>query len=267
VANLWAAGSYDRYLEPFVGSAAVFFALRPEDATLSDLNGELIATFRAIRDDPHAVHRHLTKLPFGSDAYYRVRARRLPRRWSAARAARFVYLNRFCFNGLYRTNRDGDFNVPYGKPKTNNLPSAEQLSACATALDRASVHALDFRKALDRVEKGDFVYLDPPYAVKARRVFVEYGAAPFSSDDLSDLADLLMRLDRKGIDFLLSYADCAEAKRAFAAWPRRRLRVMRHVAGFAGARRRHNELYVSNCAAFLDDATLRLNTPIETDAS
>src|SRR5205814_8977972 len=114
----------------------------------------------------------LVRFPKGEGAYYDIRAkRRDDPQWAAAR---FVYLNRFCFNGLYRTNLDGDFNVPYGAPKTENLPSLKQVRRCAGRVLRARLLQADFRETLDLVEAGDFVYIDPPYAVSRRRVFVEY---------------------------------------------------------------------------------------------
>jgi DNA adenine methylase len=244
----WEGGSYTRYVEPFAGSAAVFFAVAPPRAILGDINGELIQAYRAVCRAPHAVYRRLTRFPIGEAAYYRVRA--MQPRSPVCKAARFVYLNRFCFNGLYRTNVQGLFNVPYGAPKTNNLPSLGQFRACADLLTRARLMPTDFRRALARVEKGDFAYIDPPYAISRRRLFIQYAKQHFSTDDLDDLSTALDEIDRRKAFFVLSYADSREARSLFQGWRRRRFAVRRNVAGFSNARRNHYELFISNIPAF-----------------
>lgn len=244
----WNTTKYRRYIEPFAGSAALFFAVAPPRAVLGDLNGELIQTYRAVRHDPEAVHRSLAKFAKGKAAYYRLRAARHGN--ATWRAARFIYLNRFCFNGLYRTNFLGKFNVPYGAPKNDHRPDLNQLRACARLLSRARLVHADFRRPLAMVERGDFVYMDPPYAVSRHRVFVEYGKEPFSTRDLIELAAWLEETDRRGASFILSYADSHEARSLFKGWKRRRFAVRRNVAGFSGARRNHYELFVSNMKNF-----------------
>src|ERR1700693_4959656 len=121
----WERGTHTRYIEPFAGSAAVFFAVAPSRAVLGDINDDLIETYRTLRRKPYAVHHRLTRFATGEAAYYKAREMRPTS--AVAKAARFVYLNRFCFNGLYRTNREGRFNVPYGAPKNTNLPGIEQF--------------------------------------------------------------------------------------------------------------------------------------------
>lgn len=239
-------GAHSRYVEPFAGSCALFFSIRPALALLGDLNGDLIQTYQAVASDPVRVAKLLSRLPRGEEAYYDIRQRKAERMTPEGRAARFIYLNRFCFNGLYRTNTAGQFNVPYGAPKTPNVPDETQLESCAKLLRKADVRHADFRKTLAEVQRGDFVYLDPPYAVSNRRVFIEYGAAPFSASDLSDVADCLDRIAKQGATFVISYADCKEARRALSGWKVKRRSVRRNVAGFAGARRVQYELYATN---------------------
>jgi DNA adenine methylase len=248
--DYWSPERANRYVEPFAGSAALFFAIAPSRAILGDLNGDLIRTFRAIQRDPETVYRALAKFKTGREHYYRVRA--MPIRYldEPTKAARFVYLNRFCFNGLYRTNAQGGFNVPYGAPRNGNLPDLEQLRICALLLSHARLINADFRRTLSAVDAGDFVYLDPPYAVSRRRVFVEYGRVTFSTDDLEELAECLIEVHRRGATFVLSYADSRESRRLLGRWPRRRFAVRRNMAGFAGARRNHYELFISNIAGF-----------------
>jgi DNA adenine methylase len=242
---LW-NGAYSRYVEPFAGSAALFFAVRPPRALLSDLNEDLIQAFKAVANQPQDVWRALSRLKPDRSNYYVVRSRRPQELRPPERAARFIYLNRFCFNGLFRTNRSGEFNVPFGAPKNTNVPTLEQLRACSRLLRRASVFHADFRKTLGLVRSGDFVYLDPPYAVSNRRVFIEYGSSIFTLTDLEELGQLLAQISDRGATFVASYADCREARLAFRGWPWRRVPVRRNVAGFLGARRMQYELYATN---------------------
>jgi DNA adenine methylase len=244
----WTGGGYSRYVEPFAGSAAGFFAIAPSEALLSDINRELVQTYRAVRRAPGAVYRRLSRFGTNEDAYYGVRA--MQARRDITKAARFIYLNRFCFNGLYRTNADGHFNVPYGAPRTPNVPGLEQFRACARLLRRATLIAGDFRRVLTSVKAGDFVYLDPPYAVSRRRVFIQYAKGHFSTKDLADLAKWLREIDRRKASFVLSYADSREARSAFRGWNTRRFVVRRNVAGFSNARRNNYELFLSNIATF-----------------
>lgn len=244
----WERGAHSRYIEPFAGSAAVFFAVAPPRAILGDINDELIETYRTVRRNPHAVYRRLTRFETGEAAYYKVRMMQPLN--AVSKAARFVYLNRFCFNGLYRTNREGRFNVPYGAPKTNNIPSIEQFRTCAALLLRARLMCTDFRRALASVEKGDFVYIDPPYVVSRRRVFVQYTGREFCAHDLDDLSTWLDEIDRRKAFFVLSYADSCEARSLLRGWKLRRFAVRRNVAGFSGARRNHYEVFISNLTGF-----------------
>jgi DNA adenine methylase len=208
----------------------------------------LIDTYKTVKRAPEAVYRRLIKFPTGGEAYYRVRSTRLRSR--VAKAARFVYLNRFCFNGLYRTNTDGDFNVPYGRPKTLNVPDEAQFRACADLLGRARLMSADFRRVLNEVRKDDFVYLDPPYAISRRRVFIQYARKHFSTDDIGDLSGWLEEIDERKAFFVLSYADSVEARRLPEGWRRRRFAVRRNMAGFSNARRNHYELFLSNISGF-----------------
>src|SRR5260370_20910355 len=131
---LWPGGTR-RYIEPFCGSACLFFDLEPARAVLGDLNEELVCAFRAVKRNPYIVIESLKRLPVGELGYYRVR--RLPPQSLAEsdRAARFLYLNRYCFNGIYRTNSQGGFNVPYGPPKSGRQVDQLQLIAASRALD------------------------------------------------------------------------------------------------------------------------------------
>lgn len=241
----WGDG-YARYVEPFMGSAALFFAIGPSKAVLSDINVDLVETFCVLRDHPRAVYNRLVRLPLGEDAYYRIRQEDASRLPSLDRATRFVYLNRFCFNGLYRTNTNGKFNVPYASSKTAHLPSQEDLCKAAKVLSSAHIAARDFEETLEDVQGGDFVYMDPPYAVQNRRIFRQYGPDSFGIADLARLASSLKEIDRRGATFVVSYAMCREALDAFGRWHIRRVHTQRSVAGFSRHRRKAIEIIVSN---------------------
>jgi DNA adenine methylase len=178
--------------------------------------------------------------------YYHVRSQNDSRMSKERQAARFIYLNRFCFNGLYRTNKQGRFNVPYGGEKSGELPSANLLRSCAASLRHAVVIAGSFERTLRRVREGDFVYLDPPYSVTSRRVFNEYSHFSFGSTELQILRTHLLRLDRIGVPFLVSYAVSREADELGRGFRRREIVVQRQIAGFAAKRRKSRELIVTN---------------------
>lgn len=240
----WSDG-FSRYIEPFAGSSCLFFHLEPASAILGDINSELIGTLRAIRLDPSKVIEALRRLPRGKKNYYRVRALDPTRLGFFDAAARFLYLNSLCFNGLYRTNDAGQFNVPYCPPGHKTIPEKLILEA-AYHLRRATLVGDDFETTLELATAGDFVYLDPPYAVSRRRVFSEYGPTVFQVKDLRRLSRALVRLDTCGAKFVVSYADCVEARRVLKRWSMRRVRARRNIAGFTGDRRGSYELLATN---------------------
>ena len=245
LAVFWNA-SYERYVEPFAGSATLFFRLGPRVALLADKNRELIEAYRVLRRSPEELHARIAAMPSDEATYYRFRSDDPAGLSSLNRAARFIYLNRYCFNGIFRTNQEGRFNVPYAGTRTAALPTVEQFRECARLLQNAELRAWDFGTTLRHVRKGDFVYLDPPYVVRDRRVFAQYGPFSFSGGDIDRLRKHLERVDAKGATFVLSYADCAEARKELGTWSAVRIAVRRHIAGFASARRRSYEVLITN---------------------
>ena len=239
-------GDHQRYVEPFAGSACLFFRLQPAAGVLGDINHELIATYQIIKRRVGAVIECLAALQKGPDEYLHLRQLDPSSLAPPERAARFIYLNRFCFNGLYRTNRAGCFNVPYGGEKAARMPAHEALVACSRLLSRAELIHGDFAKVLRRVRAGDFVYLDPPFSVAGRRVFREYDASAFSQQDVARLRKWLERLADMNIPFLLSYADCPEAETLGAGFRREVVTVKRSIAGFTGSRGDSLEVLISN---------------------
>jgi len=232
-------------VEPFAGSACLFFELGPEAALLGDSNKELIEVYRVVRDEPERLHRRLCRIRRDLATYLRWRQLKPASLDRETRALRFLYLNRNCFNGIYRTNMNGEFNVPMGT-RPGEYFSKDDLLGCSELLRRTSLVAGDFVKTLEQVKAGDFVYLDPPYAVKSRRIFREYGTKTFDTTDIPRLSESLTAIVKQNADFLVSYADCAEARALALKWHSVRLPVRRHIAGLAGDRKQAYEWLVSN---------------------
>ena len=154
----WPGGD-TRYVEPFCGSACLFFDVQPSRAVLGDLNEELICALRAVQGAPHVLLESYRRLRAGKDSYYKLRRTTPLSLADADRAARFLFLNRTCFNGIYRTNLKGEFNVPYGPPKSGRTIDESVVISASHALTGAIMVHGDFEKTLDHVQSGDFVYL------------------------------------------------------------------------------------------------------------
>jgi DNA adenine methylase len=162
------------------------------------------------------------------------------------RAARFIYLNRFCFNGIYRTNLKGEFNVPYSGDRCGAVPANEVFEQCSRRLRGARFVNGDFEDVLKQAKKGDLVYMDPPYAVRAKRVFREYDPSTFTHGDIARLRSWMERLNAGGINFVVSYAESDEADLLRKNFSYETVAVRRHIAGFAAHRTMTNEVLISN---------------------
>jgi DNA adenine methylase len=212
----------ETYYEPFVGGGAVFFALAAENrfsrAVLGDANPELVSCYATVRDDVAGVIAELRKHRNVKDAYYKVRATDPQRLSPAARAARVIYLNRCGYNGLYRVNSDGRFNVPFGRYAKPNICEVPRLEAASRALASVEIVCGDFRDVLAGRLPGenDFVYLDPPYVPISRTAsFTAYAQRSFGPDDQRRLADTLRALSRDRVPALLSNSYCSDTRRLY----------------------------------------------------
>lgn len=208
------------YFEPFIGGGAVFFALAAERAferaVIADRNPELVNVYRALQRDVEGVIRRLEEyaLAHSEEQYYLVRAAK-PRS-PAARAARFIYLNKTGFNGLYRVNRQGQFNVPLGRYKKPSIVDGARLRAAASVLAEVEILESDFEAVCGRARKGDAVYLDPPYLPVSRTAhFAEYHAEPFGLDEHRRLAKAFAKLEARGVCALLSNSDTSDTRALF----------------------------------------------------
>lgn len=198
---------YGRYIEPFLGSGSVFFHLRPKRATLSDSNAELIAAFRAIKADWKGVARLLGRHQRNHDARHYYRVRGSSPRSAASIAARLVYLNRTCFNGIYRVNRDGEFNVPIGN-RDSVQRDADRFDAISKALRRARLVTADFATTISEARQGDLLFADPPYTVRHNHnAFIKYNEQLFSWQDQVRLADALAEARDRGVHVVCTNAN------------------------------------------------------------
>ena len=238
-----------RYIEPFLGSGAVFFHVEPEKALLSDSNEELIAAFAGVRDEPERVQKALQihQRKHCDAHYYSVRASRP--RTTAARAARLIYLNRTCWNALYRVNLKGEFNVPIGT-KTSVIMPDDDFLAWSALLQAATLKAQDFEQAITEAGEGDFVYADPPYTVQHNmNNFVKYNERIFSWSDQLRLARCLHDATARGAHVVVSNADTPDVSALYAAseWAHFTLGRSSILAASSDRRRKTTELVISNC--------------------
>lgn len=204
--NNFLPSKFINYHEPFLGGAAVFFHIRPKNhAFLSDLNAELINSFKQIKKDPLQVITHLDTLKNNEANYYKIRATISTD--NLANAARFIFLNKTCYNGIYRVNASGKFNVPYGH--NNSVPTYKRnnLFAISKAMKKVTLEHKDFENCLENIEKGDLVFLDPPYTVAHNNNgFLEYNQKIFTWNDQERLADFVNEIRKKRAFFILTNA-------------------------------------------------------------
>jgi DNA adenine methylase len=238
-----------RLIEPFLGSGAVFFHVQPPSALLADSNEQLIEAYAAVRDEPEKILRALRdhQRQHGNAHYYQVRAE--APRTAVDRAAKFIYLNRTCFNGLYRVNLRGEFNVPKGTKEAVLLPD-DDFAVWAAMLGRAQLVAQDFEETLDNTGHGDFIYADPPYTVNHNvNNFVKYNERIFSWADQIRLAERLSEATNRGACVVMSNADHASVRGLYSTAGWTCLTVNRHsrLAASSAHRRATTELLIANC--------------------
>lgn len=196
-----------RYIEPFLGGGAVFFHLKPKSAILADVNPRLIEVYKAVRDDWEKVERELQRMQklHCKEFYYQERARK--RRAPYAKAAQFIYLNRTCWNGLYRENLKGEFNVPIGT-KSKVIFEDEDFLEISNLLRNAEIMACDFEETISHAQKGDLVFIDPPYTTAHNlNGFVKYNQRIFQWEDQVRLRESVLGAAERGARVVLTNAD------------------------------------------------------------
>jgi len=202
--------SFNTYYEPFLGGGAVFFHLQPQDAVLTDINPELINAYCCVRDKVEELIERLQEhqQQHSNEYYYSMRS--LTPKTEIERAARFIYLNRTCFNGLYRENSNGKFNVPIGRYKNPQICNPELLRSSSSALQNVNIDVKRFESVLYFANSSDdFVYFDPPYyPVSSTSNFTAYSRDFFSKNDQTKLREIFVELAGRGVKVMLSNSDC-----------------------------------------------------------
>lgn len=236
LASLAPSDGFERYFEPFCGSASVFFALRPDQAVLSDGNLDLISCLTAVRDDPQAVMDQLDEWPNTRSFFNGIRDWDPDELDPMVRAARVIYLNKTAFRGLWRVNRQGRFNAPYGEYDRPYYNPAT-LRAASAALKHADLRHGCFREILPKAAPGDWVYLDPPYVPdRAWGDFTRYTAGQFAPGDQEDLAELLGELHGDGVRWMLTNSNTRMIRQLYAGYQVRAVATRRDVTLEAAGR-------------------------------
>jgi len=204
--NSYVPKKYGRYLEPFVGGGAFLFSLSPKSAIINDSNGELINCYKVLRNSPKLLIEELKKHTNDEDYYYSVRKLKPENLSKIERAARVIFLNKTCFNGLWRVNKKNEFNTPFGHYKNPKLVHPELFNVISKFLKNVDIYEMDFSDFLLKFAKrGDFIYLDPPYhPISKYSDFKRYTKDFFGIDEQRKLANLFIKLNKKGCNLLLS---------------------------------------------------------------
>lgn len=196
------------YFEPFVGGGAVFFDLLPKYANLSDLNSDLVTTYNVIKSKVEELIHSLKKHKNNKEYFLKIRALDVTKLTDVEIASRFIYLNRTCFNGLYRVNSKGQFNVPFGKNKNPLICDEINLRRASKELKNVNIKHEDYKSVLKKAKKGDFIYFDPPYhPLNETSSFTSYTKEDFTAENQIELRDTLLELHKRGCFVMLSNSD------------------------------------------------------------
>lgn len=236
------------YIEPFLGGGSMFFALCPPRAILSDMNYHLIHCYKSLRAHPEMVY-SLLKGFIGRNSeefFYKIREEYNRSDFTIKQAARFIYLNRTCFNGICRVNEHNKLNVPYGKKENPVFPTLAELKAISKSLKRARLRTCSYEKVLRTAEKGDFIYLDPPYPpLNGTSYFTHYTKERFYEEDQVRLSETAVWLVKLGCLVLISNADTPVIRKLYKHWNIRKLHVTRWITCKA-QKHKVDELVITN---------------------
>lgn len=243
--------NYNRYFEPFIGGGALFFELQPDNAYISDMNEELINLYQVVRDNVDKLITDLKKHDISKEYFMEIR--NIDRtgeykNWSnVKKASRFIYLNRTCFNGMYRVNSKGEFNVPFGHYKNPRILDENNLINCSNLLQKTEIKHADFSEILTKVQKGDFVYFDPPYVpLSETSSFTSYTKDGFDIDMQFKLRDVCDELDSMGVKFLLSNSDTKLVNELYENYNIKKVFASRQINANADGRGKITEVLVRN---------------------
>ena len=233
---------FKNYHEPFVGSAAVFIHLKPDSSFLSDLNSELIETYIAVKEDVEQVLKHLRSFKNTEETYYKIRQSRFKSDFKTA--ARFIYLNQTSFNGIYRVNRDGVYNVPFGF-RSKNFFEPDNLRLVSSLLRKTEISTADFEIVNSRVKKGDLVFLDPPYTVSHNNNgFINYNQKLFSLEDQYRLSSIIDEIKKKKAYYVLTNAAHKKIEEIFLKGDKKMIVQRASTIGGTNSKRRQIDEFV-----------------------
>ncbi|AAO35023.1 DNA adenine methylase [Clostridium tetani] len=246
--------TYTAYYEPFIGGGAVLFELQPNKAVINDVNGELINLYNIIKYDVESLIEDLRKHENTSEYFYRIREidrskEEYEKLTNVEKASRIIYLNKTCFNGLFRVNKAGEFNSPFGKYKNPNIVDEVTLRAVNKYFNKANIKILngDFEQSLKRIRKGAFVYLDPPYdPVSSSANFTGYDKGGFNRAEQIRLKNLCDKLDKKGVKFLLSNSATDFIKELYKDYNIKVVKAKRTINSNGNSRGAVDEVLVRN---------------------
>jgi len=234
------------YYEPFLGGAALFFALQPSRSVLSDANGELINLYQQVKESPRALIKILKTFRNSESFYYDVRSRSF--RSPLKRAARLLYLTTLSFNGIHRVNLRGEFNVPYGHKTHLQTCDEERLMIASQALAQAKLRVADFESATANAKAGDTVYFDPPYTLAhANNGFLKYNEKIFSWSDQIRLADHARELAERGCNVIVSNADHASIRKLYPNFKNKTIQRFSRIAASGEFRKPITEILYYRC--------------------
>lgn len=229
---------YNKYIEPFIGGGALFFAIQPSEGIISDSNPELINLYKVVANDVELLIELLKEMKNTEEDFYRIRALDTSKMSTVEQAARTIYLNKTCYNGLYRVNRKGQFNSPYGKYKKPNICDEDNLRIASNVLKLSTIVQGDYKKVLqDYAEPGDFVFLDPPYLPVAKYAdFKRYTKEQFYEEDQYELAEEVNRLAELGCNILLTNSNHPLVHRLYGKYKISVHQTKRHINSDASKR-------------------------------
>lgn len=241
---------FNTYIEPFVGGGALLFEILPERAIINDINAELINAYRVIKDNPDELIEDLKKHKNTEEYFYKIRALNLEKLSPLERASRFIYLNKTCFNGLYRENSKGQFNVPFGKYKNPKIVDEENIKVVSQYLNTAYIKILntDYKKVCQMAQKGDFIYLDPPYhPISKTASFTKYTKYDFTEQDQIQLSEIFKELDKKGCYVMLSNSNTDFIKDLYRDYEIKEIQAHRAINSNGKGRKKANiEVLIKN---------------------
>jgi len=242
---------FNRYFEPFIGGGALFFELQPDNAYISDMNEELINLYSVVQNDVEELIKDLRWHEVSKEYFLKLRNLDRSSQYSklsdVERASRFIYLNRTCFNGLYRVNSKGEFNVPFGNYKNPRICDERNLKNCSELLQKTEIKCADFSEVLNHAQKGDFVYFDPPYVpLNETSSFTSYTKDGFDIDMQFKLRDVCDELNDRGVMFMLSNSDTKFVNELYADYEIKKVFATRAVNANANGRGKITEVLVRN---------------------